>query len=261
MIKWRHKCRHFKSRIGDKLMDIKIAIQNIGLGNLETRIYITSLEIGESTISDIAKTVDVARSSCYKAIENLILLGLIRVLKIGKRRLYKAENPEKLLTVLQNKETALREVIPRLKSRLSLHNKIPSIFVYEGGTGFKAILNDILERQHPLCSITSIDTALDVLGEDFKEFIEKRYKKHLRVRLLTARTNEAVKLREKDSLESRITKFLPGNPVFTTATFIYGSRIAIVSLNSKNILGTILEDSDIAQTHQTLFEIAWNHSL
>ncbi|MDP3963350.1 MAG: helix-turn-helix domain-containing protein [bacterium] len=241
-------------------MEIKRALQNFGLKESEIRIYLASLELGESLMSDIANAAHITRSSCYDAIKTLAALGLINTFRMGARKLYKAECPEKLLSILQDRESQLRLVMPQLKGRWRVHDKKPILYMHEGREGFRAILNDILERQHPLCAITSIDSAEEVLGEDLKNFIERRHVKHLRVRLLTNQTPRSIELKRKDSTESRQTKFLPGNPSFTTANFIYGDRVATVSLMAKNPFGLIIDDPDIAQTQRIQFETVWDHS-
>lgn len=240
-------------------MDINKAIQALGLSETEASIYLASLGLGESTISEIATKARMNRSSCYDGIKKLVSLGLLSIFRIGSRKFYKAESPDKFLKLLEEKEAILKEVLPHLKSHQRKQDKKPVLYTYQGHEGFRAVLNDILEKQYPLSAITSIDSAFTVLGEDFKDFIEKRHKKNLRVRLLTEKTDKSIELRKKDSLELRVTKFLPGDLTLTTANFIYGDRIAIVSLVGKNPFSLIIEDSAIVQTYMTLFEIAWNH--
>lgn len=242
-------------------MDINRAIQALGLSEAEANIYLASLGVEGRTISEIANKAHLTRSSCYEGVKKLISSGLLSVFRVGSRKLYKAENPDKLLMMLQEKEAMIKEVLPQLKSRHSVQDRKPALYTYQGREGFKAVLNDILEKQYPLAAITSIDNALAVLGEDFRDFIEKRHKKHLRVRLLTDKTAKSTELKKKDTAELRLTKFLPSESTLNTANFIYGDRIAIVSLIAQNPFCLIIEDASIVQTYMTLFEIAWNRGL
>jgi HTH-type transcriptional regulator, sugar sensing transcriptional regulator len=241
-------------------MDVKRALENMGLTKAEIETYLASLELGECTISDMAKAVHLPRSSCYNTLEHLIALGLINVLKVGSRKVYKAGDPEKLLVILRERENAIKEVVPRLKLRYGIHSRKPGLYFYDGKESIRAIFDDILEKQYPLYAITSINDALDVLGEDFRDFMEKRHKKQLRVKLLTSQSEEGRQLKKKDDLEFRQTKFLPSSFSFATANFIYGDRMAIISTKAKNPFGLIMEDPDIAQTYRDLFEIIWKQS-
>lgn len=255
-MKWCRKNRHFSTNN----MHVQKAVENIGLSKTEASVYLASLELGESIISDIAKAVRLPRSTCYEAMENLTSLGLINVLIIGSRKLYKAADPEKLLAILKERESLLKVIVPQLKLKHHTHNKRPNLYLYQGKEALIAVLDDILEKQYPLYAITSIDDILEVLGAEFKNFMEKRQKKHLRVRLLTSRTGGSVGLKERDGLELRQTKFLPSSFSSTTANFIYGNRIAILSVNAKPPFGLIIDDPDIARTYRNLFEVIWNHS-
>lgn len=239
---------------------IQKTIEKLGLTRQEAALYISALELGESTISDLSRKSGIPRSSCYEIINSLVSLGLIDVLKIGARRFYKAENPEKFRSILKEKEVLLNEILPQLKKYPLITDRKPGLNLYEGQRGMKMILSDILARQFPLLAITSIDDALEVFGDGFLEFIQNRYKKHIRVKLLTQKSEEGVKLRNKDSLELRQTRFLPSDFEFKNANFIYGNRVAIISLMAKNPYGLIIDDADIAQTHRLLFELAWNSS-
>lgn len=235
------------------------AIRGLGLNESEANLYLAALELGESTISELATKSGLTRSSCYDGIKELISNGLLSVVRMGTKKIYRAENPDKLLLLLKEKEEMIASVLPQLKSRYGIRDRKPALYSYQGHEGFRAILNDILEKQYPLSAITSIDSALKVLGEDFKDFIEKRHKKNLRVRLLTNKTETSIELKKKDNSELRMTKFLSDESVLTTANFIYGDRIAIISLNAKNPFGLVIEDPAIVQTYMALFEIAWSH--
>lgn len=241
------------------MLNINKAIQGLGLSESEVNIYLSSLELGESNISELAKNAGLTRSSCYNGVQKLISLGLMSIYRIGSRKIYRAANPDRLLSLFKEREELIAEVLPKLKSRQHIHDKKPALFTYQGREGFKAVLNDILDRQFPLSAITSIDNALAVLGEDFKEFIEERSKKHLRVRLLTDKTDKTIEMRKKDNAELRVTKFLPSGLPLTTANFIYGDRIAIVSLIAKDPFSIIIEDPAVVGTYANLFEIAWSH--
>jgi len=51
-------------------------------------------------------------------------------------------------------------------------------------------------------------------------------------------------------------KFLPKSLNFTTATNIYGNKVAIISLE-KEPLGVVIENEDIVKTQKVLFNLLW----
>ena len=89
-------------------MDINKAIQAIGLSETEASIYLASLGLGESTISEIATKAHMTRSSCYDGIKKLISLGLLSIFPVGSRKFYKAESPDKFLKLLEEKGSIIK---------------------------------------------------------------------------------------------------------------------------------------------------------
>ena len=55
--------------------------------------------------------------------------------------------------------------------------------------------------------------------------------------------------------EIRESKFISGLG-FPTVTYIYGDKVAILSLE-KDIIGLIIENKDIANTQKQIFELLW----
>ncbi len=235
-------------------------MEKLGLSGKETRIYLASLDLGDSSFSEIAKKANIPRTSCYNIVELLVSKGFLNVFQMGSRHLYRAENPDKFLISLREQEAALREIMPQLKSRHKSSGGKPTIYFHEGVQGINNILEDILARQRPLLAITSIDAAIDVLGHGLADFIQRRYKKHLRVKLLTHQSEKTLKLKRRDGLELRQTKFLPHDFQFKTANFIYGNRIAMIDFQKKNPFGLIIEDENITETQRMLFESIWEQT-
>lgn len=241
-------------------MYIQKTLEKLGLSKKEAAVYLASLQLGDDNLSEIAKAARIPRTSCYNIIKSLISMGLLNTFKMGTKYHYKAENPDKLLISLREQELALREIMPQLKSKYREVGGKPAIYFYESAEGIKIILEDILAKQYSLLAVTSIDDAISVLGDDFMNFIERRHKKHLRVKLLTHRSEKALKLKKRDEAETRQTKFLPSTSQFKTANFIYGDRVAMIDFQSKQPLGLIIEDQNIAETQRMLFEIIWEQN-
>lgn len=244
-------------------MHIQKALEKSGFSHKEARVYLACLALGSSTISDIANEAKIPRTSCYTILESLQEKELINIFKNKLRKYYEAENPEKLLLNMAESRALIKEILPRLKAwQYKRKTKIPkpTTYLYECADGVKKLLNDILAQQKPILAITSIDDALDVLGDNFRDFIQMRYKKNLPVKLLTHRTKESLLLKRGDSDELRNTRFLPDIYNFKTANFIYGDSVALISFNKTCPMGLVIQDPNISETMKMYFEIIWNNS-
>ncbi len=241
-------------------MHLQKSIEQLGYRPNEAKIYLSALNLGEAAISEIAQQAKIPRTTAQMLIQGLQKEGLMNFYLKKRRRLWLAENPEKLLIRLKEKEIFLKEVMPQLQALRHDTGVKPTIRFYGGTDGIKQILQDIIETKHHILSLTSLEDALLLLGENFKDFIKQRYTHYLRVRFLTKRHPETIELRKHDAEELRQTKFLPDDFPLKNANFIYGNKVTIFSLNKKLPVGIIIEDEDIVDTQTALFELAWDNA-
>lgn len=242
-------------------MKIRTVIEQLGYSPQEASVYLAALELGGSTATDIAKKARIPRTSVNLIIAALNKKGLMSAYIQRKRKIWSAENPERLLAALKEREAALAAVLPALQSLRHDSASQSRIRVYTGVDEIRQIMNDIIESKQHVSALFSWDEWLDLLGAAYMEdFIEKRYRHYLRIRALTPKSKEAMILKQKDGEELRITQFLPAAIAINNCTFVYANKVAIISLNKKMPFGMLIEDEDIHHTMEVLFESLWHQS-
>jgi sugar-specific transcriptional regulator TrmB len=87
----------------------------LDLSEKEAKVYIASLELGLSTIQEIAGKSQISRSTTYEVIESLMEKGLMSALTKGKKKYFSAESPEKLMSLIDIKEGELEKRKKRVK--------------------------------------------------------------------------------------------------------------------------------------------------
>lgn len=238
-------------------MHIQKAIEELGYGRNEAKTYLASLGLGAATVTDIAQKARIPRTTCQHSIEILERDGLIGSYTMRRRKHWIAENPDKFLLNLKEQEVVMQTILPELKALRHETGVRPTIRSYRGADGIRAILSDIIASHQNLLSLTSLEDARRLLGDEFRDFVERRYKSNMRVRFLTKRSSETIAMKARDSAELRTTRFLPDDFAIQNANYIYGNKVAIISLNKKLPIGLIIEDQDIAETQRSLFELTW----
>lgn len=241
-------------------MHLQNTIQQLGYTPNETRVYLASLALGEATISEIAEKAKLPRTSTQLIVHDLHASRLLYSYARNRRKYWIAENPDKLLIQLLEREAALKEILPELHGIRHETGVKPTVRSYNGTVGIWNILNDILETKQNFRSLTAIDDMAMLLGNEFNDFITRRHKNNLHVQLLTSRSPETEALKKRDALELREVRFLPSEVKIHNANFIYGDKVAIVSLNKKLPVGIIIKDKDIAATQAMLFDTLWERS-
>ena len=241
-------------------MHLQKTIEQLGYSPNEVKVYFASLSLGEATITDIAQNAKIPRTNAQFIILRLYNSGLINFYIKRRRKYWIAENPEKLLTALKEKELFLKEALPEIQALRYDTGVKPTIKFFSGEENIRLIFQDIIETKHNILSLTSMEDALKLLGEDFQDFIIQRYKRHLRVKFLTNRGPETIALKKRNTEELREIRFLPEGFIVKNANFVYGEKVAIMSLNKKTPVGIIIEDKDIAHTQTMLFDTIWAQS-
>lgn len=242
-------------------MHLRAVIEQLGYSPHEVTVYLAALELGGSTVTEIAVKAKLPRTTVNLVIRSLQRRGLMNAYLKQRRKIWASENPEKLMIALKESEAALKIVLPELQSLRHDTGVKPTVRTYGGAAEIRQIMNDILESKHHISAMLSWDGWNDLLGKSFLEdFIETRSRHYLRIRLLTPKSKLAMALKQKDSQELRTTQFLPDSVTIENANFIYANKVAIISLNKKRPVGILIEDEDIHHTMEVMFESMWRQS-
>lgn len=240
-------------------MEIKSVLEQFGLTGKKADVYLASLELGSATVIEIAKKAGIKRTTGYDILMDLEKEGLVSETAKGKKRLFIGEDPEKIKRDLANKERLFSEILPQLKSIHNVSGAKPKIRFYEGIEGVKEVYNDTLKYGGEFVAFGSED-VVRILGEKWSmDYIKRRINKGIRVRAILPRTEYLEKeIQGKDQEQLRATKFIDKKKYpFSIEIDIYGhSKIALLS--SKEMLGVIIESTEIYSTLKFIFEILWD---
>lgn len=238
---------------------IKSKLSDIGLSENEIDVYLASLELGESKVSEIAKKAGVKRPTTYLVIETLKEKGLISALKKKKKTFFYAEDPRKLKERADEKKRLIDDAIPELLAIANFIDKKPKIAFYEGVEGIKDVYRDTLNYpSQPMLAWVS-EEAFNVLDEDFiKYYIPERAGKKIWVKVLAPDTPETRKYKEDDIKHFKETRLINNdNFLIKVEINLYGkNKIGIMSFKEK--IGLIIESEKIFITLKSIFETIWN---
>ena len=127
-------------------------IQSLGLNEKEAKVYLASLELGQATVQKISMKAGIKRPTTYFIIENLMERGLMSSYYQGKKQLFMAERPERILDLIakERKELELREeqfkrLLPELQSINNRNKDKPVVKYYEGKDGILTMVSEHLK--------------------------------------------------------------------------------------------------------------------
>lgn len=237
-------------------------LQFLGLNEKEAKVYLASLELGLTTIQNIAKKARVKRSTVYEIVESLIKQNLITVIPKGKKRYFLAAEPAKLAELIKQKQEALTKMMPELEALSKVSPIKPKIRFYEGVEGIKAVYEDTLKEGKNICGWISLSEIAKnkAIGDFLKQsYVRRRAEKKIFASTIAPDSPASKEFQKRDDKEYRQTKLISKKDYpFTIEINIYGNKVALMSFKSNELMGVIIESKEIAKTMRTIHKFFWD---
>jgi len=243
-------------------MTIGEKLAQFGLEGKKAKIYLALLELGTARVFEIAKKSGVERPTAYDILNKLVREGLASFFDKDSVLHYRAEDPEKILDHLQEKQRVFERMLPELKSVYNALAGKPQVHFYEGIGGIKAVLEDTLtSRDKKLCGVLSVVDLFEVLGQEYMEtYVQRRVEERINLRVVRSKPKEVDKEYWPTSLQAlRQLRYAPAQMVFSMTTYTYGAKVALISSRRENF-GMIIESGEFYENMQHLFEALWQVS-
>lgn len=124
-------------------------LRKLGLKEREAKIYLAGLELGATSIQNLAEKAGVTRPTAYEIVRTLREKGLFREAQQGKKRYFLAQSPERILSMLRLQKRELEEkerefirIIAALESKYAF--KDGGVQIFKGKEGLRVLQEQIL---------------------------------------------------------------------------------------------------------------------
>src|SRR3990167_6862863 len=241
--------------------------ESLGLSPNEGKIYETLLDIGESSISDIATKAGIHRRNVYDAIERLIDKGLVFQIFSSNENSYNAVDPDKLSELMREKEEALSAAIPELKKKFGNRVAPEEAYIYRGYEGQKNVWRDILRVGKDSFFIGAkggwFDPHLDSSRDAF--FREANRKKIKFIQLFDHEVKKEIPNFPKHFPGKLEYRFLPKEYSTNSGIGVFGDHIVTytglsVKQIQKDVVFFVIHSKDLAESYRTWFWYVWEQS-
>lgn len=243
-------------------MSLEDALAQIGIGGKRARFYLAALELGDAPIHKVAEKAGITRTTAYDLLARLTREGLVsRVEKDGRYHIA-AEDPRRLLEVLEDRRQRVEAVLPELRSLYARSAVQPRIRVYEGRDGIGTVLYDTLScRSRQLCGILSMRDLLEVPGRaEMEQYIALRIAKGVHLRVIRSREKEAgPDIWPTSPADLRELRWAPAGALFTMTSWTYDEKVSIISSRQEHF-GMIIESPEFSALMSNLFAVLWSAS-
>lgn len=245
-------------------MQNKLFLKSLGLSENAANIYMYLLSNKPSGIAKIAQESKIYRPAVYKALPELLSLGLISKTPTGKRQLFTALPPSNLKNLFSSKQKEFEQRLPELEELYRGLAHKPVINFFEGKEGIRrafeylldgAKKNDIIYRYE---SPKNYRQNAKLYPRAYKELATKNNKYgHSLVQKFDI-TNEATHLIRKNYLE-RFGKAIPAKLnkfEFNITQIILNDKVAFIDYESYT--ASIIQSPRFADFQKQLFKILFD---
>lgn len=239
----------------------KKLLNSLGFSESEVAVYLASIKIGQASVQDLAKAADVSRVTAYAVIEALTSQGLMSSLEKGKKKMFIAESPERLVSFVQARlkhtEATLKEVEANIgELALIQRGEKPVVRLFEGKEAIQAIQDDVLiSKPKDTVAFGNLDRFEELNPpEQRKDFFNAFKKWNVQRRSIYLCKEED--LPEKASPGHEIQVLPKDFKEFFGEIYVYGNKVALSTLRGK-LISVLIESQDLADTFRALFGRAW----
>ncbi|MBI5148271.1 helix-turn-helix domain-containing protein [Candidatus Pacearchaeota archaeon] len=238
-------------------------LEEIGLTKGEIKVYLTLLQIGETTTGKIIEEAQISSGKIYEILDKLIKKGLVSYIIKEKTKYFAAASPNRILDYLHEKEKSLKEKekdfiaeLPALKEIEKRGKKEYEIHLFKGFRGFKTAIYEALDeltQKDEILAMGIISTKSEQYNTLWIAWHRNRIKRKIKCRaIFSDKKTEYF----KDLKKLKLIKLKVLEGITPTAVDIMGNRVLILT-HGKEPSVLSIKNPEISQSFRTFFETLW----
>ncbi|MGV8161759.1 MAG: TrmB family transcriptional regulator [Candidatus Nanoarchaeia archaeon] len=228
-------------------------LQKAGLSQNESKCYISLLKIGSASANEISRKSGIHRVSVYDALRGLTEKGLISQITKANKMLFEVGNPERINSIIKEKETQLedaRKIIPELLLDFNMAKQKQEIHSFKGAAGVKTILNSMLTSKTEILDFGAEYKIKEFLPYDYIHWDKERISKKIKMRIVAN-----LKIKPTKIKLTKI-KYIPSEFNSSVSTYIFDEKVAMIMWVDKP-LGIVVEHKAVYDSYKNYFEYLW----
>ncbi len=233
-------------------------LTGLGLGENEARVYFASLSLGPATVLKIADAAEIKRTTVYSVVESLKHKGLMRIELKGWKKLFTAEAPENLESILETRREKFKNLLPEFSALYNLKGGESTLKYYEGLAAVKSVYEGLIQDIRPhedYIILSDLKKWLNLDEKYFRDFSQRRAKLNINIRML-AENWPAFDFSTYGKNYKINYKILPAETKLTTNLVVTPQKVVIHQLTPP-VLAIVIENKSVIQMHKEMFEIMW----
>jgi len=243
------------------------ALERIGLTKSEINVYLSLLQLGQSTAGPIVDKAGVTRSKIYDILERLKSKGLVSHIVKESTKYFNAADPHNIIDYLNKKEQEIKEeknqvlkILPELLIQKELVKEKTSAEVFMGIRGMENAFNVMVREFEKNIHYYSFGAGK---GENVKQiqlFFNKLHKERVKKKVKSFIIfNEASRGLFSSQERSNLVKvkYLMNS---TPAAINMYKNYTIIALLTDNPITFLIRNKETADSFREYFKVMWKQA-
>lgn len=237
---------------------IELALKEYGLTNKEIEVYTQLLPLGSINLQEIAKRINLPRTTIYNTLNYLASKGLVSKIIRGHVTFFIATEPKKLISDIEEKKRLIVSALPELENLKKQIIESSSCEIYEGFKGVSTILAEVFSIKQQTYYFGSYSKSLEILKHLPQHSANLRIDNKIPAKIIIDLYEEPRFYNKKYQKLTEM-RFLDSMKDFPCMIFIYGDRVALYTLQG-DLVGVIIRNKEVSQAMKMVFDFFWNNS-
>jgi len=245
------------------------ALQQIGLTELESRVYLHVLKHGPCSATQVYKELKHDKSSTYRILEELVSKKLLVSLGETYGQQFIVSDIHELDAKVQEQkkglevaEDTISSLITELSTNSAKNYKNHNITIYEGPESYVKLMEKRLEAKPEMIREIggSNQKTLEVYEQYWQYvdgFIKRRIKMNIPLRALDPISEASEKYEQTDRKLLKEVRYLPDSFKANAALAMFGDYVTIHNKVKERTLGIIIKDKLVNEILTSMFDFIW----
>ncbi|MBM2820681.1 MAG: transcriptional regulator TrmB [Candidatus Berkelbacteria bacterium] len=235
------------------------SLKQLGLNQKEQDVYLAILQMEKASVNDLSIHAKTKRSTTYNIVYRLKAEGFVSETTENNKHFFVANNPELVLSVLDEKKRHFKQELPAILSLYNILPQKPKVAYFEGVGGIKQLYEDtllILQAGDEILAYVSTDTVKH-LEEYSVDYIKRRVAKKIMLRGIYNNSPDMQKYMAKNKEQMRVAKMISEKEIpLENEINIYSNKMIIITYKPEPY-GILIESKEITNTQKAIFETLW----
>lgn len=244
------------------------SLERLGVVGQERELYLLSLQLGPTSVANLATHLSVSRPQAYKLIADLESHGLATFSTHKKfSRTFMVESPSKIQELLRKHNETLAQTsqrlawaLPDLLTKYQQGDLPSSVRLFQGRDQFLKLFFQINEEaKDESCFLGSAQDFIAFISwAEERRWIADRVARNQRIRCLLFESEDTKTLEKSNEVELRDIRYLKGAKPFITGFQLFANKVIL--WQPKAPLAVLIEDAYFVEMLQSLFEKLWEEA-